>query len=172
MKKLFWIDGPYCSFTKTKTKIKTKAFIRSCMFWNKPLTDEPMIVCKIILRAWFIRHRHYLEQKKTFELGFVFVFVLAREQAMETATSFLQETLEALTGLSTLVHMFLFIWTLSRSGLRIKLSWIVSITYGWSWGNLFKCSSMLPTSSTTCFQGSSQLPAKSFRISLCCHKAY
>ena len=64
--------------TKTKTKTKTKAFVRSCMFWNKPVTNEPIILCNVILRAWFIRHRHYLGRTKTFVLGFV--FVLAHDQ--------------------------------------------------------------------------------------------
>ena len=35
--------------------------------------------CNVILRAWFIRHKHNLERTKTFTLGFVFVFVLAHE---------------------------------------------------------------------------------------------
>ena len=46
------------------------------------MTNEPIILCKVILRAWFVRHRHYLESTKTF--GFVFVFVLAHEQATST----------------------------------------------------------------------------------------
>ena len=73
-----------CSSTKTKTKsiTETKAFVRSCMFWNKPVTNEPIILCNVILRAWFVRHRHYLERTKTFVLGFVFVFGLAHEQAI------------------------------------------------------------------------------------------
>ena len=41
------------------------------------------ILCNVILRAWFVHHRHYLEQTKTFVLGFVFVFFLAHEQAIE-----------------------------------------------------------------------------------------
>ena len=73
-----------CSFTKTntKTKTKTKAFVRSCMFWNKHVTNEPIIICKVVLRAWFNRHMYYLERMKTFVLGFIFVFVLAHEQAI------------------------------------------------------------------------------------------
>ena len=74
----FWVIA--CSSTKTKTK--TKAFVCSSMFWNKPVTKEPIILCNIILRAWFIRHRHYLEQTKTFVLNFVFVFVLTHEQTI------------------------------------------------------------------------------------------
>ena len=31
--------------------------------------------------AWFVCHRHYVERTKTFVLGFVFVLVLAHEQA-------------------------------------------------------------------------------------------
>ena len=46
------------------------------------MTNEPIIICNVILRAWFVPHRHYLEQTKTFVLGFVFVFVLAHEQAI------------------------------------------------------------------------------------------
>ena len=53
-----------------------------CMFWNKPETNEPINLCNVILRAWFVCHRHYLERTKTFVLGFVFVFVLAHEQAV------------------------------------------------------------------------------------------
>jgi len=71
--------------TKTKTKAKTKAFVCSCMFWNKPVTNKPTILCNIILRTWFVCHRHYLEGTKTFLLGFIFVFVLAHEQAINTA---------------------------------------------------------------------------------------
>ena len=46
--------------------------------------NELIIMCNIILRAWFIRHRHYLEQTKTFVFSFVFVFVLAHEQAISS----------------------------------------------------------------------------------------
>ena len=50
---------------------------------TKPLTvfstvtvlDCNPMQCNVILRAWFVRHRHYLEQTKTFAL----VFVLAHE---------------------------------------------------------------------------------------------
>ena len=57
-----------CSSTKTKmkTKTKTKAFVCSCMFWNKPVTNKPTILCNVILRAWFVRHRHYLGPTKDF----------------------------------------------------------------------------------------------------------
>ena len=37
------------------------------------MTNEPIIICNAILRAWFVRHRNYLERTKTFVLGFVFV---------------------------------------------------------------------------------------------------
>ena len=73
--------------TKTKRKTKTKAFVRSCMFWNKSVTNEPIILCNVILRAWFVHHRHYLERTKTFVFSFVFVFVLAHEQAISTNVS-------------------------------------------------------------------------------------
>ena len=73
-----------CSSTKTKTKMKTKtkAFVRSCMFCNKPVTNEPIILCYVILRAWFVRNRHYLERTKTFVPGSIFVFVLTHEQVI------------------------------------------------------------------------------------------
>ena len=70
--------------TKTNTNTKTKAFVCSCMFWNKPVTKEPIILCNVTLRAWLVRHRHYPEQTKTFVPSFVFVFVLAHEQAIAT----------------------------------------------------------------------------------------
>ena len=54
-----------CSSTKTKKKKKSKAFVRSCMFWYKPVTNELIILCNVILRAWLVRHRHYLKQMKT-----------------------------------------------------------------------------------------------------------
>ena len=38
--------------------------------------NESLIICDVILRPGFVRHRH-LERTKTFVLGFVFVFVLA-----------------------------------------------------------------------------------------------
>ena len=63
-------------------KMKTKVFVHSCMFWNKPVTNEPIILCYVILRAWFVCHRHYLERTKTFVLGFVFIFVLTHGQAI------------------------------------------------------------------------------------------
>ena len=75
-----------CSSPKTKTKTKTKAFVRSCMFWKKPVTNELIILFYVLLRAWFVRQRHYLERTKTFILGFVFFFVLAHEQAISTST--------------------------------------------------------------------------------------
>ena len=46
------------------------------------MTNEPIVICNVIIRAWFVRHRHYLQRMKTFVLGFVFVFVLANEQAI------------------------------------------------------------------------------------------
>ena len=63
-------------------KTKTKAFVCSCIFWNKPVTNKPIILCNVILRAWFVCHRHYLERTKTFVFVLVFVFVLAHEQAI------------------------------------------------------------------------------------------
>ena len=49
-------------------------------FWNLCMTNEPILQCIIVLRAWFVRHRLYPERTKTFVFGFVFVFVLAHEQ--------------------------------------------------------------------------------------------
>ena len=46
------------------------------------MTNEPIILCNVILRAWFVRHRHNLERTKTF------VFVLANEQAISTNVGF------------------------------------------------------------------------------------
>ena len=34
--------------------------------------NEPMILCNVILRAWFVRHRHYLETNETFRSRFRF----------------------------------------------------------------------------------------------------
>ena len=50
------------------------------------MTNKPINICNIILSTWFVRHRYYQEQTKTFVLGFVFVFVLAHEQAISAAT--------------------------------------------------------------------------------------
>ena len=40
-------------------------------FWNLCVTDESIFQCIIVLRAWFVRHRFYPEQTKTF----VFIWV-------------------------------------------------------------------------------------------------
>ena len=48
--------------------------------WNLCVTNEQILQCIIVLKAWFVRHRLYPERTKTFVLGFVFVFVLAHEQ--------------------------------------------------------------------------------------------
>ena len=53
-------------------------------FWNLCVTKEPIFQCIIILRPWFVRHRFYSEQTKTFVFGFVFIFVLAHEQPIIT----------------------------------------------------------------------------------------
>ena len=34
------------------------------------------------LGAWFVRHRHNIEQTKTFVFGFIFAFLLAHKQAI------------------------------------------------------------------------------------------
>ena len=49
-------------------------------FWNLCMTNEPILQCIIVLRAWFVRHSLYPERTKKFVFGFVFVFVLAHEQ--------------------------------------------------------------------------------------------
>ena len=51
-------------------------------FWNLWVTNEPILYCIIILRAWFVRHRLYPERTKSFV--YVFVFVLAHEQPITT----------------------------------------------------------------------------------------
>ena len=53
-------------------------------FWNLCMKNEPIIQCIIVLRAWFVRHRLYPERTKTFVFGFIFVFVLAHEQPINT----------------------------------------------------------------------------------------
>ena len=45
---------------------------------NLCVTNEQILQCIIVLRAWFVRHRLYPEQTKTFVFGFI--FVLAHEQ--------------------------------------------------------------------------------------------
>ena len=55
---------------------RQKQSFRLLLYVHKQ-TNEPIIQCNVILRAWFNRHLHYLVWKKTFVLGFVFVFVLA-----------------------------------------------------------------------------------------------
>ena len=47
-------------------------------FWNLCMTNEQILQCIIILKAWFVRPRLYPERTKNFVLGFV--FVLAHEQ--------------------------------------------------------------------------------------------
>ena len=49
-------------------------------FWNLCMTNEPILQCIIVLRAWFVRHSLYPERTKKFVFGFVFVFVLVNEQ--------------------------------------------------------------------------------------------
>ena len=55
-----------------------------CSFWNFCMTNEPILQCIIVLRAWFVRHRLYPERTKTFVFRFVFVFVLVHEQPMNS----------------------------------------------------------------------------------------
>ena len=54
-------------------------------FWNLCMTNEPVLKCIIVLRAWFVRHRLYPERTKFFVFGLVFVFVLAHEQPITMA---------------------------------------------------------------------------------------
>ena len=68
---------------------ENQSFCLFFLFWNKPVTNEPIILCNVILRAWFVCHRHYLERTKTF----VYVLVMAHEQAIRI-----------LIGLWTTVH--------------------------------------------------------------------
>ena len=56
-------------------------------FWNLCMTNEPILQCIIVLRAWFVRHSLYPERTKKFVFGFVFVFVLAHEQPISTLAS-------------------------------------------------------------------------------------
>ena len=63
-------------------------------FWNLCVTNEQILQCIIVLKAWFVRHRLYPERTKTFVLGFVFVFVLAHEQPIGTLTAVLYPILE------------------------------------------------------------------------------
>merc|ERR1712079_180786 len=53
-------------------------------FWNLCMTNEPILQCIIVLRAWFVRHSLYPERTKKFVFGFVFVFVLVNEQPIKT----------------------------------------------------------------------------------------
>ena len=46
------------------------------------MTNEPILQCIILLRAWFFRHRLYPERTNTFVFGFV--FVLAHEQPISS----------------------------------------------------------------------------------------
>ena len=61
-------------------------------FWKVCMTNAPILQCIIVLRAWFVRHRLYPEQTKTFVFGFVFVFVLAHEQPRNKVGYFLIST--------------------------------------------------------------------------------
>ena len=50
------------------------------------MTNEPILLCSIVLRAWFVRHRLNPERTKTFVFKFVFVSVLAHEQPINKVT--------------------------------------------------------------------------------------
>ena len=69
-----------CSCAKTKTETKIKAFVRFGGLYDEQ-TDPSMYHST---EAWFVRHRLYPEQTKTFVFGFVFIFVLAHEQPIIT----------------------------------------------------------------------------------------
>ena len=53
-------------------------------FLNLCMTNEPILQCIMVLRAWFVCHSLYLELTKKIAFGFVFVFVLAHEQPTST----------------------------------------------------------------------------------------
>ena len=55
-------------------------------FWNLCMTNEPILQCIIVLRAWFVRHSLYPERTKKFVFGFVFVFVLVNEQPIRKSS--------------------------------------------------------------------------------------
>ena len=44
--------------------------------------NKPIIACNVILGAWFVHRRHYLDLERTKTFGVVFVFVLAHEKAI------------------------------------------------------------------------------------------
>ena len=74
-----------CSFSKTKTKTKTKnQSLRSFLHILKQTCDKKTNNSILRYTKGFVRHRHNLERTKTFVLGFVFVFILAHEQAVST----------------------------------------------------------------------------------------
>ena len=60
-------------------------YVRS--LWNLCVTNEQILQCIIVLKAWFVRHRLYPERTKIFFFVFVFVFVLAHEQPISTYRS-------------------------------------------------------------------------------------
>ena len=43
---------------------KAKAFVRSGMLWNKLMTNQPILLCNVIVRAWFASHRQFIEVNK------------------------------------------------------------------------------------------------------------
>ena len=53
-------------------------------FWNLGVTNEAILQCILILRAWFVSHRLYPEGTKSFVFGLVFVVVLAHVLALFT----------------------------------------------------------------------------------------
>ena len=57
--------------SRRKRRQKPKlSFVLICSK-NKSVTNEPMFQCDVILGAWFVCHRYYLERTKNFVLGFV-----------------------------------------------------------------------------------------------------
>ena len=58
-------------------------------FWIKPLTNEPGSQYYDTLNDWFVRHALVPERTKALGFVFVFVFVLAHEQAITKILTFL-----------------------------------------------------------------------------------
>ena len=63
------------------------------LLWNLGVTNEPMLQCILILilRAWFVSHRLFPEQTKTFAFVFVLVFVLAHDCGHWTPATWLMQ---------------------------------------------------------------------------------
>ena len=84
-----WTSVPItCSYMyqdENEDENKNQGFCSFLYVLKKTRDKQTHILCNVILRAWFVRHRHDLELTKTFVLSLVFVFVLAHEQATSAA---------------------------------------------------------------------------------------